>query len=90
MSRRASIENILRRRFPGATLEVEDDSGRHAGHPGSRPGGGTHFSVVVIAGEFSGLSRLARQRLVHEALAAEFKSGLHALSLKLLAPGERA
>jgi len=88
MSRRASIENILRKRFPGASIAVEDESHRHKGHAGAQPEGGTHFSVMVISTEFEGLSRLARQRLVHEALDAEFKSGLHALSLKLFAPGE--
>ncbi|MDE2391216.1 MAG: BolA family transcriptional regulator, partial [Rhodospirillales bacterium] len=35
-----------------------------------------------------GLSRVARQRAVNEALAGEFSTGMHALSLTLRTPEE--
>jgi BolA protein len=79
---------ILQAAFAPATLEIEDDSARHAGHAGAAPGGETHFSVTIVSSAFSGLSRVARSRAVHEALKDEFASGLHALSLRLCAPQE--
>lgn len=74
--------------FPAAAVEVVDDSRLHAGHAGARPGGETHYSVRVVSPAFAGLNRLARSRAVHAALEPEFGTGLHALSLRLLAPGE--
>ena len=70
-------------------LEVVDDSGSHAGHAGARTGGQTHYNVMVVSPAFTGLGRVARHRLVNQALGAEFEGGLHALSLVLRAPGER-
>jgi len=57
----------------------------HAGHAGARPGGETHYYLVMHAVAFEGLSRVARQRLVYETLREEFDTGLHALSLDLKA-----
>lgn len=73
-----------------ARIEIVDQSARHAGHAGAAPGGETHYAVRVTAGAFDGLSRVARQRLVHAALAHEFAEGLHALSLTLRSPAEDA
>ncbi|MBX9699000.1 MAG: BolA family transcriptional regulator, partial [Acetobacteraceae bacterium] len=67
---------------------VQDDSHRHAGHAGARPEGETHYSVAVVSPAFAGLSRVARSRAVHERLAAEFGTGLHALALTLRTPEE--
>ncbi|MGH6990160.1 MAG: BolA family protein [Stellaceae bacterium] len=69
-------------------LEIIDDSQRHAGHAGARPGGETHFRVTIVAPGFAGTSRLARQRLVLSAVDAELKTGVHALSITALAPEE--
>jgi BolA protein len=44
----------------------------------------------MVATALEGQSRVVRSRAVHEALDAEFKTGLHALSLKLQTPGEVA
>ena len=71
-------------------LEIVDDSHRHAGHAGARPGGETHFKVVIVAAAFAGKSRLERQRLVYGLLADEFAAGLHALQMVVHAPGEKA
>ena len=89
MQTRASrIEAALLAAFPGARIAVEDDSHRHAGHAGARPGGETHYSLLVVSPAFAGMGRLARSRAVHAALDAEFQGGLHALSLRLLTPEE--
>jgi BolA protein len=71
-------------------LEIEDDSARHHGHAGAHPDGGgeTHFTVTVESAAFAGKNRLARQRLVYGILADELRERVHALSLKLTAPGE--
>jgi len=76
--------------FPPAQIAIEDDSHKHAHHAGARAEGQTHYTVRVVSPAFAGQSRIARSRAVHAALAAEFGSGLHALSLKLLTPEEAA
>lgn len=82
------------RQFSPERLEIEDESARHAGHAGVREagttGGETHYAMLMVSQAFDGLSRVQRSRLVHEALAAEFGSGLHALSLTLRSPKEAA
>lgn len=88
MTRAARIEAALTTRFAPQGLVVQDDSHLHAGHGGAAPGGQTHYTVTMVAAEFTGMNRVARTRLVNDALATEFASGLHALALKLKAPGE--
>ena len=80
----------MRAALAPAEVEVVDDSARHAGHAGAQPGGETHYSVLAVSPRFEALSRVARHRLVHDALGAEFGGGLHALSLTLRTPGEHA
>ena len=92
MSVAAIIEQKLSARFAPTRLEITDDSAQHAGHVGhpggAEPGGETHFSVLLISPIFTGMGRIARQRLVYETLAAELAGGVHALALTTLAPGE--
>lgn len=90
MNRQSRIVQALTQAFQPELLEVEDDSARHAGHSGARAGGETHFNVRMVSAAFQGMSRITRSRAVNEALAAEFAGGLHALSLSLRAPSERA
>ncbi|MFM2150796.1 MAG: hypothetical protein RLZZ187_3102 [Pseudomonadota bacterium] len=91
MNRRADrIAAALAAAFPPAEVEVVDDSHRHAGHAGAAPGGETHYNVRVVSPAFAGMNRVARSRAAHEALAAEFASGLHALALTLKTPEEMA
>jgi BolA protein len=73
-----------------ARLEVTDQSHLHAGHAGSRPEGETHFHVMVVSDRFTGLSRVARQRMVYQILADELAERVHALSISACAPGEEA
>jgi stress-induced morphogen len=82
------IAEALRAAFAPASVEVVDDSHRHAGHAGARPGGETHYSVRVVSSAFEGMCRVARSRAVHDALAGEFSGGLHALALTLKTPSE--
>jgi len=88
MSVAATITAKLTAAFQPRCLEVVDQSQLHAGHAGSRPGGETHFTVVIVADAFAGKSRVERQRLVYAALAEELAGPVHALSLKALTSAE--
>ncbi|MDE2005430.1 MAG: BolA family transcriptional regulator [Rhodospirillales bacterium] len=89
-TRAERLEAALRQAFTAATVIVADDSARHAGHAGARPEGETHYSVLVVADAFRGVSRVERSRRAHAALAAEFIGGMHALALTLRTPEEHA
>ncbi|MGY2733693.1 BolA family protein [Sphingomonas sp. UYP23] len=69
-------------------LDVSNDSAQHAGHLGDDGTGESHFSVSVEAAAFTGLSRVARQRLVNTALADLLRDRIHALAIRARAPGE--
>ena len=84
----ARIRAKLEAALAPSMLEIRDDSHLHAGHAGARPEGETHFALTIVAGSFAGQSRVARQRLVHAALAEELRDRVHALQLRILAPGE--
>jgi len=64
-------------------LEVIDESFLHEGHPGADGTGfGTHFRVRIASGSFAGLSRVARHRLVYDALQDFVRQGVHALAIE--------
>jgi len=82
------IEAKLRAGLAPARIAVVDESHRHAGHAGARPGGETHFQVTVVAAAFAGRSRPDRHRLVYTVLAEELAEQVHALALRTLTPDE--
>jgi BolA protein len=82
------LRDRLQRSFSPQSLQIVDDSARHAGHAGAREEGESHFTVTIVSPAFSGLSRVERQRRVYAALAEELSGPVHALSVKALAPGE--
>ena len=84
------ITRKLTETFQPESLRVVDESHRHEGHAGHRPGGETHFRVYIVAQAFAGKSRLERHRLVNSALSAELTGGVHALAIHAAAPGEAA
>jgi BolA family transcriptional regulator, general stress-responsive regulator len=69
-------------------LEVLNESHQHAGHMGDDGTGESHFAVDVESPAFTGLNRVARQRLVNRALAELLATRIHALRIKARAPGE--
>lgn len=88
-TRAERIRATLERQFAPVAMQVVDESGRHVGHAGNPDGRGeTHYAVTLVSPAFAGMGRLARSRAVHAALAEEFATGLHALSLRLLSPQE--
>ena len=89
-SRADRIAAALTARFAPSVLRIADESAHHAGHAGAAPGGETHYAVLLVSEAFAGQSRVARSRAVHDLLAGEFASGLHALALALRTPAEHA
>ncbi len=89
-----AMADTIRRKLNAALkptlLEIVDDSHRHAGHAGARPGGETHFNVKIVSEAFIGKSRIERQRMVFRALEAELADRIHALALITRAPGEES
>jgi len=73
--------------FPGAAIEIADDSHRHAGHAGAQGGAG-HFSVRVVAPAFAGLRTVARHRLVYDCLRDWMPHRIHALAIDARTPDE--
>jgi BolA protein len=78
----------LTQAFVPSQLEVIDESHRHAGHAGARPGGETHFRVMIVSQAFAGKGRLERQRDVYAVLADLMRTDIHALSVRALTPEE--
>ncbi len=68
-------------------LQLIDDSARHAGHAGAKGGGG-HYRLLIVSAMFKGESRLARHRMLHDALGDLLRTRIHALSIQALTPAE--
>ncbi len=80
------LRQALERELTPCSLEIIDDSAKHAGHAGAREGG--HFRVNVVADAFAGRSQLERHRLVYAAVAPLMGHGVHALSIIARTPQE--
>ncbi len=79
----AHIDQRLRERLAPTSLEVLDESHQHSGHAGANGTGfGTHFRVRIASHLFTGVSRVARHRLVYDALQDFIDQGLHALAIE--------
>ncbi len=81
---RAAIEAALQAALQPIELEVIDDSHLHAGHAGAREGG--HYTVRILSERFEGMGRVARHRLVYDALQGLIRSGIHALAIQARSP----
>jgi BolA protein len=90
MSVEATIREKLVRALAPARLDIVNESHLHAGHRSSPGTGESHFRVLVVSAAFAGKSRVARHRLVNEALAEELRTKVHALAIQAFAPGEAA
>jgi BolA protein len=82
------ITQKLTETFAPESLRVEDESDRHKGHAGHRPGGETHFRVYIVAEAFRGKSRIDRHRMINATLSGELAGSVHALAIHASAPGE--
>jgi len=88
----APVATEMKRRLTAALdpvrLELEDQSAHHIGHAGHDARGESHFALTIESAAFTGLSRIARQRLVYAALGELMHDRVHALTIRALAPGD--
>jgi len=86
-----SVADEIRRRLETLAplrLELSDESARHAGHAGARPGGDTHWRLLIASAAFAGQPTLARHRMIYAALGELMNNPIHALAITARAPGE--
>ena len=87
-ARRAElIRATLSEALHADVVEVKDRSWQHRNHAGASDGRG-HFDVTIVSSRFEGQTRLARHRMVYDALGDLVASDIHALSIRALVPGE--
>ncbi|WP_281719071.1 BolA family protein [Pandoraea apista] len=86
MTMEQQIEARLTAALSPLEFTLENDSARHAGHAGAASGG--HYNLRIVSAAFTGRNRVARHRLVYDALADLMQNGIHALAIVALAPGE--
>jgi BolA protein len=80
MTVKEEIEARLTAAFSPTTLEVMNESHRHAGHSGDDGSGESHFRILIRAEAFQPMSRVARHRAVHQALG-DLNQRVHAIAL---------
>jgi len=86
-----SVEAQIRARLDALhpeRIELQDESAKHAGHAGARPGGNTHWRLLIVARAFAGQPKVARHRMVYGALGSLMQDPIHALAIDARAPGE--
>jgi BolA family transcriptional regulator, general stress-responsive regulator len=81
-----AITRALTEQLEPMALELVDDSAAHAGHAGARSG--AHFNLRIVSARFAGLPRIARHRLVYDALRPWMAEGVHALAIDARTPDE--
>lgn len=80
------IRAAIERELAPTSIEIFDDSARHAGHAGAREGG--HYKVTLVATVFKGRPQLERHRMVYAAVAPLMGRGIHALNIVARTPEE--
>ena len=83
-----TIERMLNEALSPGERQVKDQSHLHAGHAGAKEGKG-HFEVTIVSDRFDELNRIARHRLVYDALGTFMDSDIHALRINAYSPSER-
>jgi BolA family transcriptional regulator, general stress-responsive regulator len=80
----AQMAEELQKRLAPTVLTVLDESADHAGHVGVNGSGfGTHFRVRIASQKFDGISRVAKHRLVYDALQDFIDRGVHAIAIEI-------
>jgi BolA protein len=69
------------------SVELTDDSEKHAGHDGARGGGG-HFQLLIVSPQFEGKPLQTRHRMIYAALGEMLKLEIHAIAIKAYTPDE--
>jgi len=69
------------------SLEIVDESDKHAGHAGARDGGG-HYLLHIVSAQFAGKDTVARHRMIYSALGEMIRKEIHALNIRANSPDE--
>lgn len=78
------IERKLAESLAPLHVQVIDESHMHSGGAGAE----SHWNVVVVSEVFANKRLVQRHRAVYAALGDELRDGIHALTMKTLAPDE--
>ncbi|MCW8919133.1 MAG: BolA family transcriptional regulator [Gammaproteobacteria bacterium] len=78
------IRERLEAAFAPVSLEIIDESHKHAGHASAKGGG--HFIIQIVSNAFAGKSPVQRHRMVFEAMGDLMHSEVHALSIQADTP----
>jgi len=69
------------------SIDIIDESHKHAGHVGARDGGG-HYVLSIVSMQFVGKNTVARHRMIYSALGEMMKREIHALTITAHTPDE--
>jgi len=86
----AAILNTLITSLNPTSIELVDDSHKHAGHAGSKgweDHGESHFSLLVVSDKFDGLNLVKRHKLIY-GLLGDVMPKIHALAIIARTPSE--
>ena len=86
-----STADLIRQRLAALnpqTVEIFDDSHEHAGHAGARESGGGHFQVFLVSEQFEGKNKVARHRMIYQAVGDLMPGKIHALAIQAHTPNE--
>ncbi|MDX1569460.1 MAG: BolA family protein [Xanthomonadales bacterium] len=79
--RMAVMRDRLEAALEPESLDIEDQSHLHKGHPGARDGRG-HFALRIVSSAFEGKNPLERHRMVYAALGDLMQTDIHALTMR--------
>ncbi len=85
-----SMEQRIRRQLADhlrpVHVDLRDESHQHSAGRGAQ----SHWNLVIVSDAFTGKRLVQRHRAVYQALGAELRDGIHALTMMTLDPGEWA
>ncbi len=86
MNLAAAIHERLKALEP-QSIDLLDESEKHAGHAGAKAGG-SHFRLTIVSPRFAGKDQITRHRMVYEVLGPLMRRDIHALAIRAFAPDE--
>ncbi|MFT5260577.1 MAG: BolA protein [Saprospiraceae bacterium] len=87
MNRAQKIEQLLTDALAPESIDLLDESHKHAGHAGAKGGAG-HYDLTIVSSQFCGQNTMARHRMVYAVVGDMMPTEIHALSIKAFAPDE--
>ena len=83
MSVAEEMKSLLEDAFAPETLDIRNDSSKHAGHAGDDGSGESHFHITIKSAAFAGMNHLAKHRAVHATLGRDILTRVHAMGLDI-------